>query len=56
MIGDKGMFGGVCVDIIHSEYGDIEIYSQDNFAYVPPLMKTAYMPFEWEKEMDRGES
>ena len=39
MIGDKGMFGGVCVDIIHTEeYGDIEIYS-----------------FELEKEMEQSE-
>lgn len=56
MIGDKGMFGGVCVDIIHTEeYGDIEIYSQDDFAYVPPFMKTAYTPIEWEKEMEQSE-
>lgn len=56
MIGDKGMFGGVCVDIIHTEeYGDIEIYSQNDFAYIPPFMKTAYTPIEWEKEMNQCE-
>ena len=36
-IGDKGVFGGECVDIIHTkDFGNIEIYAQDDFAYFPP--------------------
>lgn len=56
VIGDKGMFGGVCVDVIHTEeYGDIEIYSQEAFEYVPPFMRTAFAPVELEKEMEQSE-
>ena len=49
--GDRGPFGGVCVDVIHTDdYGDINIFSQEEFAYIPPFMKTAYTPLEWERK------